>query len=214
MKLTILYDNTLYNNNLKEDWGFSCLIEIRNGPVILFDTGADGFILKQNMEKLQINPEKIDIIFISHNHYDHTGGLSHILHYNKTAEIYIPSSLRGLKDKDRVHKIGSCSLKIRENIFSTGELSNIEQSLAIKTEKGIVLIAGCAHPGLRNIINAAQEFGEIYAVIGGFHDFKDFHILKNIEIIIPIHCTQKIEDIKNIYPENYISGGAGKIIEL
>ncbi len=37
---------------------------------------------------------------------------------------------------------------MNENIFSTGELKGIEQALAVRTAKGIVVIAGCSHPGV------------------------------------------------------------------
>jgi 7,8-dihydropterin-6-yl-methyl-4-(beta-D-ribofuranosyl)aminobenzene 5'-phosphate synthase len=214
MKLTILYDNTRHLNNLKEDWGFSCLIEINNGPVILFDTGADGFILKSNMDKLNVNPEIINIIFISHNHYDHTGGLSHILHYTADTEIYIPASFKGLKNRGKIITTGKDIFKIRENIYSTGELAGIEQSLILDTEKGIILITGCAHPGLNNIINTAGQMGNIYAVLGGFHDFRDLEALSKAKMICPFHCTQKIKEIKNTYPEKFMSGGVGKIVEI
>ena len=55
MKITILYDNTAFRNDLKSDWGFSCLVEAYN-KIILFDTGADGSILLENMKKLNIKP--------------------------------------------------------------------------------------------------------------------------------------------------------------
>ncbi len=45
MKVTIVYDNEAYNNDLQADWGFSALVEVKNTPKILFDTGADGEIL-------------------------------------------------------------------------------------------------------------------------------------------------------------------------
>ena len=75
MKLTILYDNEAWNKNLKSDWGFSCLIETP-GKNILFDTGASGKILLSNMRKLSIDPSIVDAVFISHRHWDHTGGIS------------------------------------------------------------------------------------------------------------------------------------------
>ena len=76
MKLTIVYDNDIYKKDmgLKADWGFSCLIETE-GEAILFDTGAKGEILLENMEILGVNPKSISKIVISHEHWDHNGGL-------------------------------------------------------------------------------------------------------------------------------------------
>ena len=75
MKVTIIYDNTSARPELQADWGFSALVEAK-GKRILFDTGADGRILLSNMEKLKIDPKEIEDVFISHLHWDHTGGLS------------------------------------------------------------------------------------------------------------------------------------------
>jgi len=66
MKVTIIYDNEVYKEGLVADWGFSCLVEVKNTPKILFDTGTNGSILLSNMEKLGIEPVSIGEVFISH----------------------------------------------------------------------------------------------------------------------------------------------------
>jgi len=86
--------------------------------------------------------------------------------------------------------------------------------LAIKTEKGLILIIGCGHPGVEKIMDSVSKFGNIYAIVGGLHDFKEFKILKDIEKICPTHCTKYKEKIKSLYPKKYIEGGVGKIIEF
>lgn len=91
MKITIIYDNTAYEKKLKPDWGFSCLMEVKGAPKILFDTGGNGRILLSNMNKLDIDPNSFDEIFISHAHYDHTGGLSDFLARNRDVKLYIPA---------------------------------------------------------------------------------------------------------------------------
>ncbi len=45
MRITLIYDNTIYKPNLEADWGFSCLLEVENTSKILFDTGTNGKIL-------------------------------------------------------------------------------------------------------------------------------------------------------------------------
>lgn len=211
MKITIIYDNTVYKKEFKADWGFSCLVEVDNRK-ILFDTGAKGEILMQNMKKLNINPKTIDEVFISHAHFDHTGGLSAFLNVNKKAKIYIPPSFHGLKNRD-VIKIEKPT-KIHENIFSTGEMEGIEQSMAVLTNKGIVLIVGCSHPHMKCILDTTGEFGKIYGIIGGMHGFSEFELFKDLELICPVHCTQHKAELKKLYPEKYISGGVGKIITI
>jgi len=213
VKLTIIYDNTAFNPELTADWGFSCLVEGDLLPTILFYTGNDGEILLANMEKLDISPYDIDHVFISHHHYDHTGGLSTFLKKNSQATLYVPESFRGIHYSQEIIHVND-PIQIAENVFSTGELENVEQSMAIKTDKGLVVITGCSHPQMSAIIDKASGFGEIYAVVGGFHGFSDFDLFKNMDLICPTHCTQHKEEIKSLYPDKVVKGGAGKIIEF
>jgi 7,8-dihydropterin-6-yl-methyl-4-(beta-D-ribofuranosyl)aminobenzene 5'-phosphate synthase len=210
MKVTIIYDNTVFRKDLQADWGFSCLIEEENTPKVLFDTGTDGKILLSNMEKLRIDPSSIEEVFISHPHLDHTGGLSEFLKVNpKINKIYVPSSM-GLKNE----VVFKQPQKIHESVFSTGELEGIEQSMGVITKKGIVLIVGCSHPDMGHILNAARPFGKIYGIIGGMHGFSEFELFRDLELICPTHCTQHKAELKRLYPQKYLEGGAGRIIEI
>jgi 7,8-dihydropterin-6-yl-methyl-4-(beta-D-ribofuranosyl)aminobenzene 5'-phosphate synthase len=211
MKITIIYDNTTVVEGLTADWGFACLVEF-DSKNILFDTGGKGEILLANMEKLKIDPEIIDLIFISHSHWDHTGGVSDILK-KKNARLYIPKGYDPPSiAKDVITATGP--VQIAENIHSTGVLENIEQSLVVKTAKGVVIIAGCSHPGVANILTAASQYGKCYALIGGLHGFDEFALLDELTVVCPTHCTRHIDEIKKKYPKKYIEGGAGRVIEI
>ena len=213
MKITIIYDNIAYKKGLQADWGFSCFVEAKDSPKILFDTGADGSILLSNMKKLDIAPDSVDEIFISHAHFDHTGGLSAFLNVNSDVKLYAPISFRGVRRAKEVISV-SKSLQIHENVFSTGELEHIEQSMAVKTDKGIVLIVGCSHPNMKHIIDAASQFGKVYAIVGGLHGFREYELFEDFELICPTHCTQHKAEIKTLFVEATTEGGAGRIIEL
>ncbi len=213
MKVTIVYDNTVYQKGLKSDWGFSCLVEVENTPRILFDTGSSGSILLSNMQKLNIDPISIDEVFISHPHFDHIGGLQSLLQVNNEVKVYIPISCFKPPGAREVVSIERPQ-QIHENVFSTGELDGIEQSMAIKTERGIIVITGCSHPRMAHILQAASQFGELYGIIGGLHGFSEFDLFKNLGLICPTHCTQHKAEIKSLYAENYVDGGAGRIILL
>jgi 7,8-dihydropterin-6-yl-methyl-4-(beta-D-ribofuranosyl)aminobenzene 5'-phosphate synthase len=212
MKITIVYDNEVYKKGLKSDWGFSCLLEAENTPKILFDTGARGEMLLSNMKELGIDPCSVDEIFISHAHRDHTGGLSDFLKVNKKSKIYAPPSFTGSMERETITI--SEPTKIHENVFSTGELAGIEQSLLFRMDKGLVVVAGCSHPGVGNILKAASKLGKVYALIGGLHGFREFNLIKGLEFVCPAHCTQFKPEIKSLYPEKYVEGGAGKVITL
>ena len=212
MKVTIVYDNTTIRTDLRADWGFSALVEVEHAPRILFDTGGNGSILLGNMETLGIDPASIDEVFISHAHLDHTGGLSDLLSINKKARIYVPPSFRGVQGQKVVPL--THPTKIHEHIFSTGELEGIEQSLVVETGKGMVIIAGCSHPHMATILETARQFGPIHGIIGGLHGFRDFALFRDLEFICPVHCTQHKAELKQLYPQQYIKGGAGTVIAI
>ena len=200
MKVTIVYDNEA-NPGFKSGWGFSCLIE--NKEKILFDTGDNGEKLIYNMKKLNIEPKDIGKVAISHNHWDHTGGLNKFLEANDKAQVLHPESF------------SKCT-EICTGIYSTGALGNSikEQSLVINTQKGNLIVTGCAHPGLENIIEEAGQLGTIYGVMGGFHGFSKLEKLQKIGLIAPCHCTQYKQKIKQKYPTQFREIKTGSTIEI
>ena len=212
MRITIIYDNEVWKGDLKADWGFSCFVEL-DDKKILFDTGANGSILLHNMKKLNISPATIKEVFISHDHWDHIDGLPALIEINKELKVYIPFSCSKPPGAREVSVIKD-PVEIHENIFSTGELGHVEHSMAIKTEKGMVVIAGCSHPGVGPILNAVSLFGKPYALIGGLHGFRKFDLIESLELICPTHCTQFKSEIQSLYPQKIVNGGAGKVIEI
>jgi len=212
MKITIVYDNEVKKEGLRAGWGFSAFIKDEKIPPLLFDTGADSSTLLHNMKELNIDPKDIGIIVISHAHGDHTGGLSEILRLNELAELYLPSSFSRAFPGRKVTMVKD-SIQIRENIFSTGELEGIEQSLALKIDKGIFVLTGCAHPAM-SILAAAAKFGELYGIAGGFHGFHNFEAFRGLSLICPCHCTTYKQEIRDLFKDKALECGAGLVIEL
>jgi len=213
MKITIAYDNETKKPELRADWGFSCLIEAQDSPQILFDTGASGSILLHNLRELKFNPSDIGIVVISHPHGDHTGGLKDVMEASPDAELYLPPSFKGGVYAKLVTTVKE-PLEIRHNIFTTGEIGGIEQSLVISSDRGLLVIVGCSHPGVGNILDAATRFGRVYGIIGGFHSFSNLDRLKPLSLICPCHCTQYKSAIRNLFPDRCWDCGAGAILEL
>ncbi len=89
MRVIIVYDNEA-NPGLESGWGFSCLIETQER--LLFDTGDSGDKLIYNLGQLNVQPESIAKVVISHNHWDHTGGLEEFLKVNNDAQVFHPKS--------------------------------------------------------------------------------------------------------------------------
>jgi len=213
MKVTIIYDNETSRKDLRADWGFSCLVET-HGKRILFDTGAKGDILLDNMKKLNIEPSSVDAVFISHADWDHTGGLFDFLKKNNDVALYIPVSYRIPPDSAREVVVVKGPMEISDGLFSTGELQGIEQSLVVITDRGPVVITGCSHPGVGDIVDAASVHGKVYALIGGLHGFEEFERLEGIPVICATHCTEFKAQIASHCPDTYIEGGAGRILKI
>lgn len=232
-KITIVYDNQLNDNNLKSGWGFSCLIDY-SGRKILFDTGDNPEKLLFNLGYLGVNPQDFQAIVLSHNHWDHTGGLGAVLGKNKHCTLYFgksyPGSFQEKLKNQRINFMLVSELRtISEGIFAGPEMGGLglkEIPLTIQTEKGLVIITGCAHPGIVNIIEEIkQQLNEnIYLVLGGFHlriplglnkiveGFKKMGVKK----VGPCHCTgeRAINLFKQRFKEGFIKVEAGLNIEI
>lgn len=213
MKITIVYDNETQIKGLTPDWGFSCIVDAE-GRRILFDTGANGSILLDNMGKLGVYPTSIDEIFISHDHWDHTGAISDILRAKgEKIKVYVPVSFSGVADEGEFIKVGS-AVEIHPHIYSTGELRNIEQSMIVKTAWGLAVITGCSHPGVSEILKAAACYGRVNALIGGLHGFREFNLLREMDRVCATHCTLYKSEIEALFPGKFIQGGVGTVIDL
>ena len=230
--LTIVYDNNPYRKGLETRWGFSCFVEGLD-RTILFDVGGEGLLTLKNMERLKIDPQKVDIVMLSHIHYDHIGGLSCFLKRNSDVRVYIPKSfppsIKREAQNAGAELVGvDHSTEICKNAYSTGELGSWikEQSLIIKTSKGLVIITGCAHPGIVNIVKRAKKIAgaDVYLIVGGFHlCWMNSRQVKEIirgaqkegvEKVAPCHCSGDLarQLFEKAYGKDFILTGAGKRI--
>ena len=225
--LISVYDNYQVDTRLKTAWGFATIIKTPQ-ELILFDTGGNSKILLSNMKKLGIEPASIKKVVISHIHGDHIGGLEGFLEKNNDVTVFIPKSFPQSVKNMIVRKGAkfieiSALRKISDFIYTTGQLFGPpeEQSLIINSGKGLVIITGCAHPGIVNIVKQAKKLmkkDKVYLVVGGFHHpsiscVKEFRKLQ-VEKVAPSHCTGDLvrEAFKKEYKENFIEYGVGKII--
>jgi 7,8-dihydropterin-6-yl-methyl-4-(beta-D-ribofuranosyl)aminobenzene 5'-phosphate synthase len=237
MKIQVLFDKDKENKKLYIGWGVSFLIDNK----ILFDTGENGKWLLENMRFLKFSVDKIEAIVISHDHWDHWGGLWDLLKSRKNLRVYIcPNFSRDFKEKAK--KLGADLIEIDKltqilpDVFSTGEIAGsyhgkymAEQAMVLKTKNGITVVTGCAHPGVLKIVEKVKtKFSKesIYLVLGGFHlmesDKRAIEIVaenfKKIGIIKtgPTHCSgPEAEKIfKEKYGKNFISVKTGQVLNL
>jgi 7,8-dihydropterin-6-yl-methyl-4-(beta-D-ribofuranosyl)aminobenzene 5'-phosphate synthase len=231
--ITVVYDNIAYDPRLGTAWGFACLIETGE-KTILFDTGGDGDRLLRNMTTLGVDPKHIEVVVLSHIHGDHTGGLESLLRTDARPTVYLPRSFPSdfksrVRAEANVVEVGGAT-KIAEGVYTTGEMGSgiIEQALVLKTSQGLVVVTGCAHPGISEMVARAAEIGgdEVYLVLGGFHlggvsqarveeVISEFQRL-GVEKVAPSHCTgdNAIRLFREAYGQDFIASGAGQVIEI
>jgi len=233
-RVTILYDNTVFTPGTKADWGFACLIEGAD-KTILFDTGTQPDILRHNLEALEIDVNKVDQVVISHEHGDHTGGLWFFLDKKAGVPVYFPASFSSGFGR-RVESAGAGAVRVTDpqeickDIWVTGEIKGPANELGIilDTGQGLVVITGCAHPGIAGIVKHARSAldKDVYFVFGGFHLMQ--HSKVEVDAIIEqfaeagvrkcgaTHCTgeQQIEWFRQAYGENFVGMGVGRVIRI
>lgn len=292
--ITNLYDAFSKDTSLIKDFGFSCITKYQ-GKTILFDAGSNADIFKKNTTKLGIDLAKVDIVVISHGHFDHLNGLDYLLQVNPKVKIYFPYDIfwgapvpydatgqePNVKDSLPTYMQyfdgGNTKFSINQsgrfwnaniefvkgskeilpglNIIATsseymgyfscypgksfveGQFdqkqdacrnTNLpELSLSITTEKGQILIVGCSHTGVENIVKQTQSFtaDKIELVYGGFHmipfdrtqTVQLVNILKNdlkVHRVAPAHCTGHLafKLLNDIYKTDYLYAGLGETI--
>ncbi len=212
--VTVVYDNETLDKSLATDWGFAAVVKDSRDTMLLFDTGADGEILERNMRLLQMDPQDISVVVLSHWHWDHSGGLSRILERAPRATFFVPPGQQHGLPIRQTTVVGQAPLQIAPGLYSTGTLSGIEQALVLTGEKGAFTITGCAHPGVPAILAAASTLGRPYGLLGGLHGFADLGMLDSLDHVYPCHCTQRRLEILRRFPDKARPCGAGLTIQL
>jgi len=234
VSITVVYDNNPYKEGLGTSWGFSCVIK-GTEKTILFDTGGDGELLLENMSKTGIDVNSIETVVFSHIHADHTGGLERFLEKNPKVSVYVPksfpkrfkqsitSSAAALAEVDK-------KTQVCKGVYSTGQMGKLikEQGLVLRTDKGLAVITGCAHPGIFKMVKRASDLfdEQVLLVMGGFHlewatKVRTENIIKgledmNVKYAGPCHCSG--EKARSLFAEhfgdNFINIGVGKVLKL
>ncbi len=234
-RLRILFDNYPGVPGLESLWGFAGLLQTPELRV-LFDTGSNGRVLLRNMHALGIAPESVDLLFLSHPHWDHIGGLDSILELNPrlTVAVHAGFSKHLLRDLgsqcDELVVVGTEPRRLAPGIFSTGMLTSDppEQAMILVTPQGVAAISGCAHPGMEAIVAQAAGFvgRNVDWAIGGFHlmyassaqieqSIRSLRAL-GVRSVVPTHCTgdEAKAAFERAYGTRCISGGVGREIVI
>ncbi|MEA3460205.1 MAG: MBL fold metallo-hydrolase, partial [Chloroflexota bacterium] len=253
--VTLVEDYAGYETSFLAQHGISILLDAKSGDVhkrVLMDVGQSSEPILHNMGILGIDPTSIDMIFLSHCHYDHTRGLVGMLQAIQKEDIPIiahPTIFRenyvlkpylrhiGITEensRERIKESGGCLFLVKEpfellpGVISTGEVErttdfeeaqigsyNVENGELVEDQilddmsivvnakgKGLVIVIGCGHAGLINIIKHSTKItgvNRIEGVVGGFHliEASKERIEKTVEALSKLdlgwvfagHCT-------------------------
>jgi 7,8-dihydropterin-6-yl-methyl-4-(beta-D-ribofuranosyl)aminobenzene 5'-phosphate synthase len=234
LRITVLFNNVARDPGPTPGWGFSCLLEgLEN--TILFDTGADGEILLDNMRRLDADPKGVDVVFLSHIHGDHTGGLAEYLATNPQVLVIVPAAfpasfMQAVTDRGARITIVGAGNELMTGVYSTGQFVDgiVEQALIVETRDGLVVITGCAHPGIARIADSASRLTgrKVHLLMGGFHlggtgnseiaSTIERLRAQGVEKVAPSHCTggSATAMFRQAWGENFVEGGLGAIIAV
>ena len=272
--ITILCDNSISKPGFIGEHGFSVLIE-REDKKYLFDTGP-GMSLPLNLKTLGKDLKGVEKIFISHGHYDHTGGLRWALKQIGKVEVvahqaifarHMSIHLEGKKEtkkhigcpytKEELESLGAVFsfsdhtkevapgvwfitgidrkpqqlpldahlLLQREDEFIIDPIED-DASLLLETDGPPLLLLGCSHAGVLNILDHIREemgINKLSAILGGTHlmffglkeipgvieKFEEF----SIDFIGVSHCTgiQASIELAKHFGDRFMVASAGTV---
>ncbi|MGC8630182.1 MAG: MBL fold metallo-hydrolase [Thermoplasmata archaeon] len=222
LKIYVLNDNEP-EKGLKNDWGWSAYIESEKWTII-FDADTTPDIIEHNAAKLNLNLKKLNFAFLSHYHHDHYGGFEYVGKIINNLKVFTPEDSDMLKKWNLEPVYLDSSKKIEEDVFSTGPLAKgklKEHAMIINVDNyGSIVIVGCSHPGIANIVDKALEISApVHMVIGGFHyppQSQLDDIAAKVRYICPAHCSGNNAKnyVKSHYSEKFCVVKTGSIIEL
>ncbi len=233
--LSIVFDNNPHDPRLTSLWGFAALLQLP-GHTVLFDTGSNGRVLLKNMRALDLDPDRVDLLFLSHAHWDHMGGLDSFLEINPQASVVLHEGFSKHLISDLQGMCGELIVAGREprlllpGIYTSGmfESETPEQALSVDMGTGLSVLSGCAHPGMKRIVQRASRFLDkpVVRAIGGFHlGNQDLPVIERtildlqesgVKTVVPTHCTGQtaMAVFRRAFGERCIDGGAGRRIHL
>lgn len=233
-------------------WGYATLVEYR-GKRILFDAGGNAAALANNAKALGVDFARLDAVAISHDDSDHYIGLDPVLHANPNVRVFVPESeggafstslltylwrhVQGMAPGKHVIdppgganyiRVPDAGVEVmpgaRLVVLPFDAASRREQALVLDVPGGVVLLTGCAHPGIGNFVEASKASVRLLA--GGFHlamasDADMKHAVEGLKqagvgSIAPAHCTGRfaVSELRRVFGANCNIVAVGGAIAL
>ena len=228
--VSTVVDNDAFVGGFLTSWGLSFHVRVERGGEeheFLMDVDESPVVWIENAKKLGLEPRRVEGIFISHWHFDHYGALSEVYPLTGGAKVYGPTSFAlggiGVMPCER-------PTTIYPGVITTGSMGRAirEHGLVISVrDEGIVLLVGCSHPDVLNLLDKAMEVSgidRVLAVMGGFHvsSRRDGERIgkglmkRGVRMVAPMHCTgyEARDAIRSVVGDRYLENGAGRVIEF
>ena len=201
----ILYDTSQPAvPGLKPDFGYAVYIHA-DGKRILLDTGTDPDVMQHNLTVAGVDVNELDMVVVSHNHFDHAGGLARIRNMSPGVPVFVPPN--------QVFPVGDVQivedhLQVTSNVFvirghsdvPTGGISD-DLSVVLRSRSGPYVLSTCSHSGVGQIVDrAARVTGEdVYYFSGGARLVSrpagDTRLVsealdqRRVQVVSPSHCS-------------------------
>ncbi len=271
-------------DGLHAEHGFSMLVTVERGDRrthIVFDTGMTPNGMIDNMRRLGVDAGDVEVVVLSHGHFDHTTGLDGFVRAVGRPNIPVvihPAlwtrrrlNIPGIEPIEiptmSKHALAGAGFEIVEqrepsllfdrSVLITGEVARTtsfesgmpfheahhehgweadplildDQALIVHVRgAGLVVLTGCGHAGIVNIVRYAQRLTgveQVHAVIGGFHlngplfapvigPTVDALAELAPQVIVPAHCTgwNASHALATRLPDAFIQNSVGTRYEL
>jgi len=225
---------------------------------ILFDAGVTPTGVVENMRRLELTPKDVETIVLSHGHWDHVAGMEGIakevgraslpvlIHpeFWRRRRIAIPglapgelpatsrSALEGAGDRTTPFETGFAGHEAHvHGSWEPDPLILDDQALVMRlAERGLVILTGCGHAGIINVVRHAQRLtgeSQVAAVIGGFHlsgpmfepiiepTVAAFDEVQPA-LLMPAHCTgwRAVHRLAGRFPEAFVQSAVGTTVSI
>ena len=223
VRLIVLNDNRP-GPGLENKWGWSLFIESGSAN-ILFDADTSPSVLCSNAEKLGVDLSTVAFAVLSHEHWDHYGGMPCVATARPGLTVYVPPGLH-LWARDLPLRLveNRSGLKISNEYALTRPLRAgilMEHALAVRVGPRIIVVVGCSHPGVdRLALEAVRMTGlKPLLVIGGFHGPSKDQLDRLAQIsdyIAPAHCSgeEAYRYVEDKYPDKLVPVRTGSVLEI
>jgi 7,8-dihydropterin-6-yl-methyl-4-(beta-D-ribofuranosyl)aminobenzene 5'-phosphate synthase len=188
------------------------------------------------MAALEISPDSVDLIFLSHPHWDHVGARDSALEVIPEATVVVHEgfSKHLINNLSALCKalivVGTEPEPVAAGVYSNGMADSTppEQAVILDTGGITAVVSGCAHPGIGQIVAHASHFlGKRidWAIVGSHlldaapaRTAASVSALQDLGIryLVPTHCSgvAGTTAFRGAFGTNCFDGGVGRVFEL